>query len=77
MIPHFKLDWYVMFVMGKKVPHDHFPHFRFDTKNCTAHEGIMSINGTCFLRDQVNATEWDKLNQTASEMKLPADEFFQ
>ncbi|XP_045129508.1 sodium- and chloride-dependent glycine transporter 1-like [Portunus trituberculatus] len=49
---------------------------RFDTKNCTTHKGIMSSNGTCFFRDEVNQTEWDRLNQTAQEMKLPADEFF-
>ncbi|XP_050707991.1 sodium- and chloride-dependent glycine transporter 1-like [Eriocheir sinensis] len=49
---------------------------RFDTKNCTAHEGIMSNNGTCYVRDQVNSSQWNQLNQTAMDMKLPADEFF-
>ncbi|XP_068230895.1 sodium- and chloride-dependent glycine transporter 1-like isoform X2 [Palaemon carinicauda] len=49
---------------------------RFDTKNCTAHEGIMSPNGTCFQQNDVSPEDWQNLNNTAMSMKMPADEFF-
>lgn len=50
---------------------------RFDTKNCTGHDGIMSSNGTCYFESQVTPSEWHDLNETAQKTKLPADEFFQ
>ncbi|XP_064100130.1 sodium- and chloride-dependent glycine transporter 1-like [Macrobrachium nipponense] len=49
---------------------------RFDTKNCTAHEGLMAPNGTCYLQTEVTPEEWQNLNVTAKSMKMPADEFF-
>ena len=52
-------------------------NFRFDTKNCTLHEGLMAPNGTCYQQVDLSPAEWDSLNKTVSEMKLPADEFFQ
>ncbi|XP_042214876.1 sodium-dependent proline transporter-like [Homarus americanus] len=49
---------------------------RFDSKNCTANGGLIDVNGTCFLKNQVEADKWDQMNVTAKSMKLPADEFF-
>ncbi|XP_045625896.1 sodium-dependent proline transporter-like isoform X2 [Procambarus clarkii] len=49
---------------------------RFDAKNCTAHEGIMATNGTCYFESQVTHKDWESLNVTAQSLKLPADEFF-
>ncbi|CAL4062379.1 unnamed protein product [Meganyctiphanes norvegica] len=49
---------------------------RFDTKNCTAHEGLMSQNGTCLFEPDVTEETWNKLNATALASKLPADEYF-
>ncbi|XP_071539610.1 sodium- and chloride-dependent glycine transporter 2-like isoform X5 [Panulirus ornatus] len=49
---------------------------RFDTKNCTGHDGIMALNGTCFFESEVSPSQWQALNETAQATKLPADEFF-
>ena len=50
---------------------------RFDSKNCTIHEGLMAMNGTCFHRGDVDDSQWTELKQTSMDAKLPADEFFQ
>ncbi|KAL7641509.1 UNVERIFIED_CONTAM: hypothetical protein RMT77_007380 [Armadillidium vulgare] len=49
---------------------------RFDSKNCSLHQGLMSMNGTCYFQDDLSPKEWTSLNETVLEAKLPADEFF-
>ena len=53
-------------------------HFlRFDTKNCTLHNGLMAMNGTCYFKEEVTEKQWHQLNVTFMRSKLPADEYFQ
>ncbi|XP_047737396.1 sodium- and chloride-dependent glycine transporter 1 isoform X1 [Hyalella azteca] len=49
---------------------------RFDSKNCTLHDGLMAMNGSCYYRDEVTPEQWRHLNATFMQSKLPADEYF-
>ena len=50
---------------------------RFDSKNCTSHGGIMANEDDCVFAKDVTIDVWKKLNETASNAKMPSDEFFQ
>ncbi|XP_055927000.1 sodium- and chloride-dependent glycine transporter 1-like isoform X3 [Argiope bruennichi] len=49
---------------------------KFDAKNCSAINGILSENGTCILRYQVSNTTWENLELSASKSKTASDEYF-
>ena len=50
---------------------------RFDSKNCTAHGGLMANEDDCVFPKDVTIDVWKKLNETAANAKMPSDEFFQ
>jgi len=49
---------------------------RFDSKNCTSHGGIMANEDDCVFAKDVTIDVWKKLNETATNAKMPSDEFF-
>jgi len=49
---------------------------RFDSKNCTAHGGLMANEEDCVFPKDVTIDVWKKLNETAMNAKMPSDEFF-
>lgn len=49
---------------------------KYDTKNCTAQNGIMSGNGTCILRQVVANETWLNLSTNAAKAKMASDEYF-
>ncbi|XP_043199073.1 sodium- and chloride-dependent glycine transporter 1-like [Amphibalanus amphitrite] len=49
---------------------------RFDDKNCTSVGGLLNATGDCVLSHHVDDATWQLLNTTASQRRMPADEFF-
>ncbi|XP_076352499.1 sodium- and chloride-dependent glycine transporter 1-like [Tachypleus tridentatus] len=49
---------------------------RFDTKNCTTHNGTVLANGTCILRQMVSSEEWSVLSNSTDNTKMASDEYF-
>lgn len=49
---------------------------RFDTKNCTIHNGTVIANGTCVLRESVNESEWADIISRKENSKMASDEYF-
>ncbi|GIY10187.1 sodium- and chloride-dependent glycine transporter 2 [Caerostris darwini] len=47
---------------------------KFDTKNCTAHNGTVLSNGTCILQSEVTPTEWEVYSK--HNTKMASDEYF-
>ncbi|GFV96831.1 sodium-dependent proline transporter [Trichonephila clavipes] len=48
---------------------------KFDTKNCTAHNGTVLSNGTCVLQSEVSPAEWEEYSK--HNTKMASDEYFQ
>ena len=46
-------------------------------RNCSLAEGLVNSDGLCVLPDTVSQSEWNLLNQTDNNAKMPSDEFFQ
>lgn len=49
---------------------------RFDTRNCSSHNGIMTANGTCIYNGTVPAEEYAALVARGDNTKMPSDEYF-
>lgn len=49
---------------------------RFDSKNCTGHDGAMLLNGTCLFQGDRNESEWKNITESIPKSKMPSDEFF-
>ena len=50
---------------------------RFDSKNCTALEGVMTPDEECVFQKDVTIDVWKNISETAKNAKMPSDEFFQ
>ena len=46
-------------------------------RNCSLAGGLVTGAGLCVQPGNVSRAEWDRLNQTNSNAKMPSDEFFQ
>ena len=49
---------------------------KFDTKNCTAHNGTVIANGTCILYGSVDETEWHAIIARKENTRMASDEYF-
>lgn len=49
---------------------------KFDTKNCTAHDGVVVANGSCILRSQVSNATWAVISNSTDNTKMASDEYF-
>uniref|UniRef100_T1KQK1 Transporter n=3 Tax=Tetranychus urticae TaxID=32264 RepID=T1KQK1_TETUR len=49
---------------------------KFDTKNCTAHKGIMDSDGDCILQENVSQEIWQNLTSSKYNSKTASDEYF-
>lgn len=49
---------------------------RFDSKNCTSHNGTMTANGTCITYGSVSDEEYAILVARGDNTKMPSDEYF-
>lgn len=50
---------------------------RFDTKNCTSHNGTVLSNGTCIKYGTVSDDEWNRIVAEGHNTKMASDEYFQ
>ena len=46
-------------------------------RNCSLAGGLVTGDGLCVQPGNVSREEWDRLNQTNNNAKMPSDEFFQ
>ncbi|XP_023241236.1 sodium- and chloride-dependent glycine transporter 1-like isoform X1 [Centruroides sculpturatus] len=49
---------------------------KFDTKNCTAHNGTILSNGTCITQNEVSPEVWNQLLNSTANTKMASDEYF-
>lgn len=49
---------------------------KFDTKNCTAHNGTVIANGTCILYGSVDESEWQTIISRKENTRMASDEYF-
>jgi len=49
---------------------------RFDSKNCTAHDGVMTSEEVCVFQKDVTIDVWKNITEIAGNAKMPSDEFF-
>ena len=46
-------------------------------RNCSLAGGLLTREGMCVQPDNVSVSEWNQLEQTKNNAKMPSDEFFQ
>ena len=54
-----------------------YPFYRFDMTNCTAHDGVMDANFTCYYKNSTATDEFLRIKDLKIGSKSASDEYFQ
>lgn len=77
---HINKIWYLRYGIWKKsktIISTVIACRKFDTKNCSTHDGLVIANGSCILRSSVTDEVWNETLARKDNTRMASDEYFQ